>query len=122
MKQVKSSVLKDPSAIIQSSIPCKEMAGRMEYLQDMRRTGQQMLWETKTPFSPSKHLLSTRAKSLQRPCSISRACPSIASALVYKNELLRGVICTDTKAVLGAMFLVAFQSLPCGLSIIVRET
>ena len=65
------------------------------------------------PPSPCENLFLTCAKSLQFPCSISQVCPSIASILVDENELPGRVIHADMEAVVGVMFFIAFQGLPC---------
>ncbi len=110
MKEVKRSVLKEPSTIVHSMMPSSVIAGRMEYLSHnelskMRRE------DGDAPFASRKILLATRSKAFESPRAITQVRSSVAGALVDEDELFGGVVFPHREAVLRSFQFVPLLSM-----------
>jgi len=109
MNSKKSSPLKEPSTILQSSMPSIEIAGRTEYL--VTRLASSRGCNIILPFSSGEELLSACAKTLKGVRFSPHVSSSIAGALVDANQLVSYVVFTHAKPKTCSIHFVSFSGM-----------
>ena len=92
MNAVNRAVLKDPSTIVQSSMPVIVIAGKTEYLAEAIRSGSQLLRGSTAPPAACKDRFPTRLTALQSPRLLSQEGASVACTLIDENKLFRLIL------------------------------